>query len=91
MHGGVSISNLSSILLILFSWLYIIEALISILVVGWVYFGLPDDPLHAKWWTPEEKECMETRRAQHQAYLGSTVFDWAEVARAFKDPKVYTT
>jgi hypothetical protein len=73
------------------SWLYIIEGLISILAVGWVWFGLPDDPLNAKWWTPEEKQCMEARRAQHQQYLGSLVFEWAEIGRAFKDPKVYTT
>ena len=73
------------------SWLYIIEGIISLVVVLWAWFGLPDDPKDAKWWSPEEKEVMEIRRAQHQQYLGSQVFSWVEVGRAFKDPKVYTT
>jgi hypothetical protein len=73
------------------SWLYIIEGVISILVVGWVWFGLPNDPTRAKFWSAEEKEIMEIRETQRQEYLGSLKFEWTEVARAFQDPKVYTT
>ncbi|KAJ0380334.1 hypothetical protein COL26b_001450 [Colletotrichum chrysophilum] len=74
-----------------FSWLYIIEGLISLLAVTWVWFGLPNDPTRAKFWKPEEREVMLAREAQRQEYLGSQVFEWKEVFNAFKDPKVYST
>lgn len=61
------------------------------LAVVWIWFGLPHDPTRAKFWTPEEAEVMAIREAQRQEYLGSQVFDWKEVGRAFKDPKIYTT
>ncbi|KAL3295561.1 high-affinity nicotinic acid transporter [Colletotrichum asianum] len=73
------------------SWLYIIEGLISLLAVTWVWFGLPNDPTRAKFWKPEEREVMLAREAQRQEYLGSQVFEWKEVFNAFKDPKVYFT
>ena len=41
------------------SWLYIIEGLFSLLVVPWAWYGLPEYPAKAKWWTPEEAEAME--------------------------------
>ena len=43
------------------SWLYIIEGLFSLLVVPWPWYGLPEYPAKAKWWTPEEAEAMEQR------------------------------
>lgn len=61
------------------------------LVVLWVWFGLPDDPTRAKFWSPEEREVMLVRETQRQEYLGSQVFSWDEVSMAFKDPKVYLT
>ncbi|CAI0643035.1 unnamed protein product [Colletotrichum noveboracense] len=73
------------------SWLYIIEGLVSLLAVTWVWFGLPNDPTRAKFWKPEEREVMLAREAQRQEYLGSQVFEWKEVFNAFKDPKVYST
>ncbi|KAF4883091.1 putative transporter [Colletotrichum fructicola] len=73
------------------SWLYIVEGLISLLAVTWVWFGLPNDPTRAKFWKPEEREVMLAREAQRQEYLGSQVFEWKEVFNAFKDPKVYST
>ena len=59
--------------------------------MAWIWFGLPNDPTRAKFWTLAEKEVMLIREAQRQEYLGSQVFDWNEVGKAFKDPKVYTT
>lgn len=73
------------------SWLYVIEGLISISVVAWAWFGLPEDPTRAKFWKPEEKEVMLVREMQRQEYLGSLTFEWAEVGRALKDPKVWVT
>ncbi|KAI1761332.1 nicotinic acid plasma membrane transporter [Hypoxylon sp. FL1150] len=73
------------------SWLYVIEASISFLVVVWVFFGLPDDPTRAKFFTPAEQEVMELREVERQEYLGSQVFEWSEVITAFKDPKIWAT
>lgn len=59
--------------------------------VGWSWFGLPNDPTRASFWTPEEREVMLAREMQRQEYLGSQVFEWKEVLRAFADPKVWIT
>ena len=32
---------------------------------------------------------MEQRELLREQYLGSNKFDWAEVGKAFMDPKVY--
>lgn len=61
------------------------------LVVAWVWFGLPNDPTRAKFWKPEEREIMRLREMQRQEYLGSQVFEWSEVRKALKDPKVWVT
>lgn len=74
-----------------FSWLYIIEGCISIMIAVWVWFGLPDDPTRASFWSEEEKTMMELREAQRAEYLGNDSFEWKEILRAFQDPKVYMT
>ncbi|KAL4963831.1 allantoate permease family MFS transporter [Aspergillus stella-maris] len=73
------------------SWLYIIEGSISILVGIWVWFGLPVDPSTAPFWTEEEKTVMAIRAEQRASYMGDSNLDWKEVQRAFMDPKVYMT
>ncbi|KAM0544112.1 hypothetical protein ACHAPJ_011994 [Fusarium lateritium] len=73
------------------SWLYVIEGSISMCVVVWAFFGLPNDPTRAKFWKPEEKQVMLAREIQRQEYLGSQVFEWKKVASAVKDPKVWVT
>ncbi|KAF4122714.1 transporter [Geosmithia morbida] len=73
------------------SWLYIIEGIISISTVFWAWFGLPADPARAKWLRPDEQEVMKVREIQRREYLGSFVFEWAEVGRAVRDPKVWLT
>uniref|UniRef100_A0A8H7N095 Major facilitator superfamily (MFS) profile domain-containing protein n=1 Tax=Bionectria ochroleuca TaxID=29856 RepID=A0A8H7N095_BIOOC len=71
------------------SWLYIIEGCASFIAAAWVWWGLPNDPSHAKFLKPEEKEVMLARDRQRLEYLGSLNFEWAEVGRALKDPKVW--
>lgn len=74
-----------------YSWLYIIEGCISVLVAFWVFFGLPANPTEAKFLTAEDKDVMTIREAQRAQYLGSLVFDWSEVGKAMLDPKVWLT
>ncbi|KAI7773491.1 hypothetical protein LA080_010567 [Diaporthe eres] len=57
------------------SWLYIIEGCISILVSFWVFFGLPPNPTEPKFLTAKDKDVMVIREAQRAQYLGSLVFD----------------
>lgn len=74
-----------------YSWLYIIEGCISVLVAFWVFFGLPANPTEAKFLTAKDKDVMAIREAQRAQYLGSLVFNWSEVGRAMLDPKVWLT
>ncbi|KAK7219159.1 hypothetical protein V2G26_007162 [Clonostachys chloroleuca] len=71
------------------SWLYIIEGCVSFIAAAWVWWGLPNDPALAKFLKPEEKEVMLARDRQRLEYLGSLNFEWVEVGRALKDPKVW--
>lgn len=71
------------------SWLYIIEGCISFIAAAWVFWGLPNNPSEAKFWKPEEKAVMVARDRQRQEYLGNLNFEWVEVGRALKDPKVW--
>ncbi|KAG4437500.1 hypothetical protein IFR05_007010 [Cadophora sp. M221] len=72
------------------SWLYIVEGLISLLVVPFVWYGLPEKPAEAKWWTPEEREAMNLREQQRLEYMGREKFDWTQVRSALKEWRIYT-
>ncbi|KAH7010185.1 high-affinity nicotinic acid transporter [Ilyonectria destructans] len=72
------------------SWLYIIEGLISLSVIPWAWYGLPEFPAKAKFWTPEERETMEQRDLQRREYMGSEAFDRSQVLSAMKDWRLYT-
>ncbi|CRK30992.1 putative transporter like protein [Verticillium longisporum] len=56
------------------SWLYIIEGLISLTVVPWAWFGLPEYPAKAKWWTPEQRDTMERRELKPYLLGGISFF-----------------
>lgn len=72
------------------SWLYIVEGCISLLVVPWAWFGLPENPAKAKYWTPEERETMERRDIKRQEYMGANQFSWPQVFDALKTWRLYT-
>ncbi|KAL4953736.1 MFS transporter [Aspergillus filifer] len=95
MFGGLIATGITNINerngLLSWSWLYIIEGSISVLVGIWVWFGLPEDPSTASFWTEEEKTVMALRAEQRASYMGDERFDWKEVQRALMDPKVYMT
>ncbi|PNH34113.1 hypothetical protein VD0002_g8748 [Verticillium dahliae] len=72
------------------SWLYIIEGLISLTVVPWAWFGLPEHPATAKWWTPEQRDTMERRELKRQEYMGTEAFEWSQVFSALQDWRLCT-
>ncbi|KAH7359864.1 high-affinity nicotinic acid transporter [Pyrenochaeta sp. MPI-SDFR-AT-0127] len=72
------------------SWLYIIEALISLVVVPWSWFGLHERPAKAKFWTPEQRDTMERRELKRQEYMGANKFEWAQVFSALRTWRMYT-
>ncbi|EEY14609.1 high-affinity nicotinic acid transporter [Verticillium alfalfae VaMs.102] len=72
------------------SWLYIIEGLISLTVVPWAWFGLPEYPAKARWWTPEQRDTMERRELKRQEYMGTETFEWSQVFSALQDWRLYT-
>ena len=75
--------------MLLCSWVYIIEGILSIVCALAVWFGLPNDPSNAYFLNEEEKQMMKIRYAQRRQYMGSEEFSWEEVKLAFLDPKLY--
>ncbi|KAH8662420.1 high-affinity nicotinic acid transporter [Xylariales sp. PMI_506] len=73
------------------SWLYIIEGVISLLVVPFVWFFLPENPAQASFFDAEELEVMAKRELKRQEYMGREEFDWAQVRSAFTDLRVYAS
>lgn len=94
MFGGLVATGITRIGeahgLLAWSWLYIIEGVVSLLVVPWVWFGLPEDPARAHWWTSEELVIMEKREVLRREYMGREAFDWAQVRSALVEWRVYT-
>ncbi|KAM5343320.1 hypothetical protein ACJ41O_014286 [Fusarium nematophilum] len=72
------------------SWLYIIEGLISLMVIPWAWFGLPEDPAKCKFWTPEQRETMERRGLKRQEYMGANKLEWSQVFGALRAWRLYT-
>ncbi|KAG9253007.1 major facilitator superfamily domain-containing protein [Emericellopsis atlantica] len=70
-------------------WLFIIEGCASVLIAAFTYFMLPDDFEHARFLNEDEKAMMRVRAEINARYNGKPDFDWAEVKRAVKDPKLY--
>ncbi|KAJ3538647.1 hypothetical protein NM208_g5816 [Fusarium decemcellulare] len=70
-------------------WLFIIEGCASVLVAVFTYFMLPDDFEHARFLNEDEKSMMRVRAEINARYNGKPDFDWEEVKRAVKDPKLY--
>ncbi|KAK4506075.1 hypothetical protein PRZ48_004040 [Zasmidium cellare] len=67
-------------------WLFILEGLLTLLLVPLFYILFPKTPTTAWFLTPAEKNIMEARHAQDSAVVDET-FSWAEVFKAFTDPK----
>lgn len=70
-------------------WLFIIEGCASVLVAAFTYMMLPDDFEHARFLNEDEKSMMRVRAEINARYNGKSDFDWEEVMRAVRDPKLY--
>jgi MFS family permease len=70
-------------------WLFIIEGCASVLISILVFFVLPDDFESAKFLNEEDKQLMRIRAEINARYNGRPDFDWAEVKKAVRDPKLY--
>lgn len=70
-------------------WLFIVEGLLTILLVPIFYFVFPVSPLDAWFLTPEEKQIMRARYDSDPHWGIDEKFSWAEIFKIFKDPKWY--
>lgn len=71
------------------SWLYILEGLVSLIIVPFVWFGLPENPAQAKWFTPEELEVLAAREVKRREYMGTSEFDWSQVRSVLGHWRIY--
>ncbi|KIY00155.1 uncharacterized protein Z520_03840 [Fonsecaea multimorphosa CBS 102226] len=70
-------------------WLFIVEGLLTILLVPLFFFVFPISPLEAWFLSPEEKRIMRARYDSDPHWGIDEGFNWVEVFKIFKDPKWY--
>jgi MFS family permease len=71
-------------------WMYLVEGIISMLLVPIVFLLLPNSPSEARWLKPEEKELMARRLWSNRGvYDEKEEFQWSEITRCLTDWKVY--
>jgi MFS family permease len=90
--GGLlasAIANINAGGLPSWSWLFIIEGLITILAVPFVWFLFPKDPRTAWFLNEEERNVMRLRYELNPHLSIEEEFSWSKVLEAFKDPKTY--
>lgn len=71
------------------SWLYIIEGVVSLAIVPFVWFGLPENPAQAKFFTAEELEVLAARELKRREYMGDSKFSWAQVRPVLGHWRIY--
>lgn len=73
-------------------WLFLIEGILSMCLVPFAWFWLPNQMTGAIWLKPEEKEFMERRRLRNTGvYDEKEKFRWSEVIRCLKDWKLWVS
>ncbi|WBW74170.1 carboxylic acid transmembrane transporter [Schizosaccharomyces osmophilus] len=72
-------------------WIYIVEGLISFIGVPLSLFLLPDNIEKSWFLNPQERQVARLRNEANLRYLGQQKFDWQEVRKSFKDPKIYVS
>jgi sugar phosphate permease len=70
-------------------WLFIIEGCVSIVIAVAVFVALPDNYDCARFLSPTDKALCRTRHEIHYKYHGAEHFEWSEVRKALRDPKLY--
>jgi MFS family permease len=70
-------------------WLFIVEGCATVVVSVVIWFLLLDDFEAARFLNEDDKKIMRIRAEIARRYNGSEDFDWAEVWKAFEDPKLW--
>lgn len=70
-------------------WLFIVEALLTIIVVPVFFFLFPKEPRTAWFLTPEERGMMQMRYANDPHWGVDEKFQWSTCLSIFRDPKFY--
>ena len=78
LHGGLGLAG--------WQWLFVVEALPSIILAGVVFFYLTDRPADATWLAPDERQWL-TERLELEQRQRQTVHDYS-VGEALLNPRV---
>ncbi|KAI9244474.1 major facilitator superfamily domain-containing protein [Phascolomyces articulosus] len=70
-------------------WIFIIEAIPTLLLGVLTYFVLPDYPENAKFLTEREREIIVMRNRKDAGVASDTHFSWKQVGSTFIDWKIY--
>lgn len=90
--GGLlasAVSNVTAGGLPSWSWLFIIEGIITVSLVPVIFFAFPKDPRTAWFLNEEERGVVKLRYELNPHLSVEDEFSWAKVLSAFKDPKMY--
>lgn len=90
--GGLlasAVSNINAAGLPSWSWLFIIEGILTIVLVPIIYAVFPKDPRTAWFLNEEERRVISLRFDLNPHLSMNEEFSWAKVLSAFKDPKLY--
>lgn len=90
--GGLlasAVSNIKAAGLPSWSWLFIIEGIITVALVPFIFLAFPKDPRTAWFLNEEERNVMRLRYEINPHLSVEDHFSWSKVASAFKDPKTY--
>lgn len=71
------------------SWLFIVEGLLTIVVSLAAYFIMPNYPHVSKWFNAREKQIIEKRLREDSDAVDVEGFRWSEVWRAMTSLQVY--
>lgn len=70
-------------------WLFVVEAILTIVIVPLFFFMFPQEPREAWFLTPEEKEMISARYANDPHWGIDEEFKWSSVLSIFVDPKFH--
>lgn len=72
-------------------WLFIIEGVVSVFIAILVFCLLPDSYENARFLSEDDRKLCRLRTEINIKYHGNQQFEWAEVKKALKDPKLYVS
>ncbi|KAH7325616.1 high-affinity nicotinic acid transporter [Stachybotrys elegans] len=90
--GGLlasAVSNINAGGLPSWSWLFIIEGIITVCAAPLIWWLFPKDPRTAWFLNEEERNVMRLRHELNPHLSNDDEFSWAKVLSAFKDPKTW--